>query len=99
MLKHKIPGIIPVEPHGGKVVRAQAVTPYIEAGNVWLPMPVNAPWIHDTLEELASFPTGKWDDAVDSLTQALFYLSNTQKSVILPKVPKKMIRVGGGWNG
>ena len=99
MLKHKIPGIIPVEPHGGKVVRAQAITPYIEAGNVWLPLPVNAPWIHDTLEELASFPTGKWDDAVDSLTQALFYLSNTQKSVILPKVPKKMIRVGGGWNG
>jgi predicted phage terminase large subunit-like protein len=99
MLKHQIPGIIPVEPQGGKVVRAQAITPYIEAGNVWIPMPINAPWIHDALEEIAALPTGRYDDVVDSLTQALFYLSNTHRSALLPKMPRHAIRVGGGWTG
>ncbi len=38
-LKRDSPGLIPVEPHGGKVVRANAVSPFVEAGNVFLPRP------------------------------------------------------------
>lgn len=68
-LKREIPGLIPVNPEGGKVVRAQAVTPDIEAGNVFLPE--DAPWIHDFVEECAAFPNGKHDDQVDGMTQAL----------------------------
>lgn len=68
-LKREISGLIPVNPEGGKVVRAQAVTPDIEAGNVFLPE--NEPWIHDFIEECSSFPNGKHDDMVDSMTQAL----------------------------
>lgn len=81
-LKREISGIIPVNPEGGKVVRAQAVTPDVEAGNVYLPDPNIAPWIHDYIEEFAAFPNGKHDDQVDSTTQALNRIGNTRKAGI-----------------
>ena len=40
MLAHEIPGIIPVTPQGGKVARASAISPLVEAGNVYLPHPL-----------------------------------------------------------
>ena len=70
-LKAEIPGMIPVNPKGGKVVRVHAVSPYIEAGNVFLPDPSMAPWIHDFIEECSAFPGGKYDDQVDAMSQAL----------------------------
>jgi predicted phage terminase large subunit-like protein len=70
-LKHEISGLIPIEPAGGKMARAYAVQPQIEAGNVYLPNPRNAPWVHDFIEECASFPQGANDDQVDCMTQAL----------------------------
>lgn len=71
MLTSEVPGLIPVNPKGGKVVRAQAVAPEVEAGNVYLPHPSIAPWIHDYIGEFSTFPFGKNDDDVDSMTQAL----------------------------
>jgi predicted phage terminase large subunit-like protein len=71
MLHDEIPGLVPVEPKGGKLVRAHAVSPYVEAGNVWLPHPALFPWVHDYLDELGKFPRGQHDDEVDSTTQAL----------------------------
>lgn len=70
-LKREIPGIIPISPDGGKEVRANAVTPFFESGNVHIPDPTLAPWVNDYVEELISFPAGKHDDQVDSTTQAL----------------------------
>lgn len=75
MLKHKISGLIPIEPAGGKIVRAQAVTADIEAGNVYLPDPSIAPWVHDFMEECSAFPNGAHDDQVDAMSQALNRLS------------------------
>ena len=69
MLRHEIGGIVPVNPAGGKVARAYAVSPYIEAGNVYLPE--GKPWVHDFIEECAAFPNGQNDDDVDAMTQAL----------------------------
>jgi len=71
MLAHEIVGIIPVNPEGGKVARAQAVAPLIEAGNVYLPHPQYAPWVNDFIEESAAFPNAAHDDQVDAMTQAL----------------------------
>lgn len=71
MLQREIPGLIAVNPEGGKVVRAAAVSPDIEAGNVYLPDPSIAPWVHDFIEECAAFPNGANDDQVDACTQAL----------------------------
>lgn len=68
VLQREIPGIIGVNPEGGKVARVNAVSPYIEAGNVYLP---RTDWTHDFVEECASFPKGKNDDDVDSMSQAL----------------------------
>jgi predicted phage terminase large subunit-like protein len=71
-LKKQIPGLILVEPEGGKIARANAVTGLWEAGNVHLP---NAPWVLEFVEELAKFPKAKNDDQVDAATQALLRLS------------------------
>jgi predicted phage terminase large subunit-like protein len=70
-LKKEIYGLIPVEPMGGKEVRASAISPQWEAGNVYLPEPSNAPWVNDFIEELIQFPQGKNDDQVDAMTQML----------------------------
>jgi len=75
-LEHEIHGLIPIDPQGGKEARASAVSPQIEAGNVYLPDPSIAPWIHDFIEECAAFPNGAHDDQVDAMTQALIRLSD-----------------------
>lgn len=83
VLRREIGGIIPVNPEGGKVARAYAVSPYVEAGNVYLPEGV--PWVQDFVEECAAFPNGQHDDDVDAMTQALnklIYHSGT-----IPKEP------------
>ncbi|MCD8295541.1 MAG: phage terminase large subunit [Clostridia bacterium] len=74
VLKHEISGLVSVEPEGGKVVRANAVLPAVEAGNVYLPDPTIAPWILDFVEEFVVFPNGAHDDQVDAMTQANTYL-------------------------
>lgn len=73
-LKNKISGIILVPPKGSKIVRAEAVTPQIQAGNVWIPDPSIAPWVNEFIEEHAEFPYGKNDDQVDTTSQALTVL-------------------------
>ncbi len=80
-LKREISGIIPVNPEGGKVVRAQAITPYLEAGNVYLPM--NAPFTSDLVEEASVFPNGKHDDQVDAMTQALNRFGQKQSARVI----------------
>jgi predicted phage terminase large subunit-like protein len=67
-LKHEITGRIAVNPEGGKIARAAAVSPQIEAGNVYLPHPAIAPWVEELIEECAAFPYATHDGQVDSLT-------------------------------
>jgi len=50
-----------------KITRAHAASPFVEAGNVYLPE--NEPWVYDFVEECAGFPNGAHDDQVDALTQ------------------------------
>jgi len=64
--------VLPVKVDKDKVARANAVTPMIEAGKVYVPQ--NAPWLYDYIEELSAFPNAEHDDQVDSTTQALSYL-------------------------
>jgi predicted phage terminase large subunit-like protein len=84
-LRNEIPGIIPIEPEGGKVARANAVTPYVESGNVYLPNPDLFPWVRDFIEQCANFPRAKHDDEVDAMTQALRRLYDTQANCALPE--------------
>lgn len=71
VLHHHIPGLIAVEPDGGKVARLQAVSPLIEAGNVYLPNASRASWVQDFIEEVSVFPNSAHDDQVDACSQAL----------------------------
>lgn len=81
VLRKEIPGLIPVEPEGGKIVRANAVTAVAEAGNIYLPDPSIAPWVHDFVEEHAVFPNGANDDQVDAQTQANTYYNSSSFSL------------------
>lgn len=81
VLRKEIPGLIPVEPEGGKIVRANAVTAVAEAGNIYLPDPSIALWVHDFVEEHAVFPNGANDDQVDAQTQANTYYNSSSFSL------------------
>ena len=72
--------ILPVKVDTDKETRAHAVTPLIEAGKVFLPE--SAPWLNDYVDELANFPNGVYDDAVDSTMQALNYMRQRQESEV-----------------
>jgi predicted phage terminase large subunit-like protein len=88
MLGRELPGILPVNPEGGKVARAAAVSPLIEAGNVYLPHPQFMPWVNDFIEECAAFPNGAHDDQVDAMTQALLRWNMVpQQTVVCRYVP------------
>ena len=63
-----MPGLIPIDPKGDKIQRADAVTPIIQSGNVYLPHPFYFPWVDDLVDELCKFPKSKNDDQVDALT-------------------------------
>jgi predicted phage terminase large subunit-like protein len=72
--------VIPVKVDSDKVARAQAATPLLEAGKLFLPE--GASWVEDFIDELAVFPNGAHDDCVDSTTQALNFLR--QEPPLLP---------------
>lgn len=68
---------LPIKPYkidGDKVARANAVTPIIEVGKVFLPD--DADWVQNYIDTLAAFPNAVHDDDVDSTTQALSALQN-----------------------
>lgn len=70
-LQKKIPGLIAVNPEGGKDTRANAVSGLFQSGSVLLPE--DAEWLEDYRSEMTAFPRGAHDDQVDSSTQALLY--------------------------
>ena len=82
VLRRKIPGIIPVNPEGGKVSRVNAISHVIESGNVHLPRTV---WANQFVEQCSSFPKGAHDDMVDCMSQALnrfmFFLAEVPVTV------------------
>jgi predicted phage terminase large subunit-like protein len=75
-LKHEIGGIIAVQVKDSKESRADAITPFVRAGNVWLPSSevVRASrdlvWdVEAFVDECSGFPFGANDDQVDQMTQ------------------------------
>jgi predicted phage terminase large subunit-like protein len=83
--------IVPVKVDSDKRARAEAVTPLFEAGRIFVPE--SAPWLDTYIDELAAFPVGTHDDAVDSTTQALNYLRGDSGAYTILELMKK------GWDG
>lgn len=79
-------GVIPINPEGGKVARANAVSPAIENGRVFLPR--YASWVDDFVSECCSFPNGAHDDQVDAMTQALNRMIYVDADIIAEKFIK-----------
>ena len=96
-LQGEIAGIVAVNPRTSKEERVEAITPFLQAGNVWLPDSSIAPWIDDFVEECAAFPNGSHDDQVDAMTQAVWRLLNSLRRVIfaVPTGPEMV----SNWKG
>lgn len=82
-LKAEVDGLIAVNPEGGKESRMNSVSALFEAGNVFLPEAARAPWIHDYMHELCTFPKAAHDDQVDATSQALVRLRGPQEDGFL----------------
>lgn len=80
VLRQQIDGIVAINPEGGKVARANAVSYLAEAGNVYLPK--DDPTIEDYIDELGKFPNAENDDEVDATTQALNKLKELDATVV-----------------
>jgi predicted phage terminase large subunit-like protein len=78
MLRKQVPGLVAIEPEGGKIARANAVEWLHRGGNVWLPAndftdADEENCVEQWIEEHVAFPRGQHDDSVDTGTQALNY--------------------------
>ena len=68
-LEAELGGVVPFKIEGrSKLTRAQAIAPYAEAGNFYLPR--RGAWVPDFIEEHAAFPHGAHDDMVDTTSMA-----------------------------
>jgi predicted phage terminase large subunit-like protein len=78
-LKKLVTRVIGVKTGGvSKIARAMAGTPYVEAGNCYLPE--NASWVADFIEEHAAGPSAGWhDDYVDTTSLGLNIMGNRAK--------------------
>jgi predicted phage terminase large subunit-like protein len=91
VLRKEIPGILAVEPKGGKIARAYAAQPTLKSGNVYLPNPVDPrtgklilerAWVKTFIASCSVFPKGLRDDDVDAFTQLVTYLQGTHSAML-----------------
>lgn len=66
--------VLPVQRNNDKISRAHDAAPFIQSGNVLLP--IDAPWISDFLAEASTFPGGAHDDQLDPLFDAIKVVQN-----------------------
>lgn len=71
-LTDEIPGVVPVEPAGGKMARLVATSPEFQARN-WYVERYGA-WTHNVTEQLTMFPNARNDDISDAVSQCAVWL-------------------------
>lgn len=94
-LRDKVGGIVPVTPHESKYARANAVAPYIESGNVFLPgaeISLDETDPEALIDEAAAFPNAAHDDQVDATSQALarFFIDGAGATAWLAWLEKRI---------
>ena len=75
-LKANIPGVVPINPKGGKVARMFAAAAEWQAGDWYVDR--RAASTQCLVEQLTMFPAGRHDDLVDGMTQAACWLVSYQ---------------------
>ncbi|GCB06758.1 phage terminase large subunit [Ralstonia sp. SET104] len=71
---HGLRQVKPCKPEGDKSVRFFGTTGMFETGQVLLPR--SAYWLDSYIHELTTFPASRYDDQVDSTTQALRWIQS-----------------------
>jgi phage terminase large subunit-like protein len=74
-LKGKVRGLTGIRPDRDKVTRMAIASAMFEAGQV--NFPERASWLAQLEEELFSFPGGRHDDQVDSISQMLNHIKSS----------------------
>ena len=77
-LKANVPGVVEINPQGGKTARMFAAAAEWQAGD-WL-VDRNAAWTEPFIEQLTTFPNAKNDDMCDSMSQAAAWLLPRRRS-------------------
>jgi predicted phage terminase large subunit-like protein len=97
-LRQEIPGIVAVDPQGGKLARAQSIAPLWEAGSVELPDPqhFNVPWLEEYIHNICTFPKAVHDDDMDSTSQALIYMRTRMSGGMLDYIRREAAVEPGG---
>lgn len=72
-LENELPGLEAVQVEGDKEARANAASPFIKAGNVFLPHPHYCAWTNVLIAEATAFPNSVYKDQVDAMTQAILW--------------------------
>ena len=80
-LKVNVPGVIAINPLGGKVARMYAAAPEFQAGDWHLDR--NAAWTEPFVEQITMFPTAAHDDQCDMMSQASAWLLQANFNTIL----------------
>jgi predicted phage terminase large subunit-like protein len=71
-LKANIPGVVPIQPQGGKTSRMFAAAAEWQAADWYVAR--NAAWTEPFIEQITTFPVCRHDDMVDMMTQASVWL-------------------------
>jgi predicted phage terminase large subunit-like protein len=87
-LKLTIPGVIEVNPQGGKTARMFAAAPEWQAGDWYVDR--NAAWTEPFIEQITMFPSAAHDDMVDAMTQAASWLV---------QLPRHTVRISNATTG
>ena len=85
-LKSTVSGFVPITPTESKEARASSVTPYFEAGNVFIPEDSAAPWVPHYVSELLEFPAGSHDDQC--------FVAGTKVATLFGEKPIEKIKAG-----
>jgi predicted phage terminase large subunit-like protein len=80
---------------GDKQRRAFVVTPFFEAGKIWLPK--SAPWVDKYVEQMCAFPAPGLCDLVDSTSQALTQIEKLRER--WKKTQNKVVSLRGSIYG
>jgi predicted phage terminase large subunit-like protein len=71
-LKQNVPGVIEINPQGGKTARMFAVSPEWQAGDWYVER--NASWAEPFVQQITLFPMAANDDMADMMTQAAIWI-------------------------
>ena len=75
-LKVNVPGVIEINPQGGKTARMFAAAPEWQAGDWYVER--NAAWTEAFVEQITMFPNAAHDDMCDAMSQAAVWLLKTR---------------------